>query len=247
MTATAHPANITYASKPTAVTRPAGMLVGGLFIAATVSAILGLIGYEPILSGPDYLSQGAEHAHQVLFGALMELILVCTAIGTAIGLFPILRKHNERLAVGYLSFRFLEAVIITIGIVAVLSLVTLSQEFVTGAASENDAFHPVGSVLLGIRAWTFMLGPNFMLGINTAMYSFVLYRSGLVPQPLAALGLTGAALVFIAAVLQLFGMVSLGSTPVVLLSLPIAVYEMLLAGWLIARGFRPTAWKGTMS
>ena len=116
--------------------RRAAAIVGVLFIFATVSAILGLLFYQPILAGPDYLINGAGHKNQVILGALMELILVCTAIGTAIGLFPVLRPYGERIALGHLCFRFLEAVVITIGIVAVLSLLTLSQDFVAAAAPD---------------------------------------------------------------------------------------------------------------
>ena len=90
--------------------RKSAIFVGVMFILATVSAILGLLFYQPILTGPDYLLNGAGHQNQVVLGALMELILVCTAIGTAIGLFPVLRPYGERIALGYLFFRFLEAV-----------------------------------------------------------------------------------------------------------------------------------------
>jgi Domain of unknown function (DUF4386) len=107
--------------------RSAAIFIGIMFIFATVSAMLAaFFFYPPILTGPDYLINGAAHSNQVVLGALMELVLVCTAIGTAIGLFPVLRPYGERIALGHLCFRFLEAVVITIGIVAVLSLLTVS-------------------------------------------------------------------------------------------------------------------------
>ena len=159
-----------------------------MFIFATVSAILGLLFYPPILTGPDYLINGAAHANQVVLGALMELVLVCTAIGTAIGLFPVLRPYGERIALGHLCFRFLEAVIITIGIVAVLSLLTVSQNFVAAAAPDASAFLVAGTLLRAVYKWTFVLGPLLFLGINTLMYSYLLYKSRLVPRPLAVLG-----------------------------------------------------------
>ena len=215
--------------------------VGILFITATVTAILGLLFFQPILTGPDYLMNGAGHKNQVILGALMELILVCSVIGTAIGLFPILRKYNESIALAHLCFRFLEAVIITIGIVSVLSLLTLSQDFVAAAAPDASAFHASGTLLLAVHDWTFMLGPLFMLGVNTLMYSYLLYKSKLVPRPLAVLGLTGATLVFGAALLVMFGVVLQLSIWAILLSLPVAVYEMILAVWLIVKGFNPSA------
>jgi hypothetical protein len=221
--------------------RQAARIVGVLFIIATVTAILGLLFYQPILTGPDYLMNGAAHKNQVILGALMELILACAAIGTAIGLFPVLRPYSERIALGHLFFRFLEAVIITIGIVAVLSLLTLSQAFVAAAAPDASAFHASGTLLRAVKDWTFMLGPLFMLGVNTLMYSYLLYKSKLVPRPLAVLGLTGATLVFGYAMLVMFGVAVQGSAPFVILALPIAAYEMILAGWLIVKGFNPTA------
>src|SRR3954451_18742130 len=94
--------------------KKAAKIVGGLFILAAVTAVIGLLLYDPILNGPDYLIKGAENANQVILGAVMELILVLTAIGTSIMLFPLLRKQNESIALGYVLFRFLEAVIITV-------------------------------------------------------------------------------------------------------------------------------------
>jgi hypothetical protein len=92
-----------------------------------------------------------------------------------------------------------------------------------------------------VHTWTFALGPLFMLGVNTFMYSYLFYKSKLVPRRLAVLGLTGATLVLVAALLVLFGVYPQLSVPVTLLALPIASYEMILAGWLIVKGFNPVA------
>ena len=227
--------------KPLNTNRRTAIIVGILFIFATVSAILGLMFYQPILTGPDYLINGAASRNQVILGALMELVLVGTAIGTAIGLFPVLRPYGERIALGHLFFWFLEAVIITIGIVAVLSLSTLSQAFVAAAAPDTAAFHVVGTLLLAVYKWTSMLGPLMMLGINTLMYSSLLYKSKLVPRPLAVLGLTGAILVFGASLVVLSGVATQFSTPVMLMCMPVAFFEMIFAGWLIVKGFNPSA------
>src|SRR4051812_31453095 len=109
-------------------------IVGVLFLLAAVTSVIGLILYKPIL-GSEYLTSGAEHANQVILGAVMELILVISAVGTATTLFPILRKHNETIALWHVCFRFLEAIIIMIGVISVLSLVTLSREFVEVGAT----------------------------------------------------------------------------------------------------------------
>lgn len=219
----------------------AATILGVLYILAAVMAVLGLILYSPILNGPDYLMQGAEHKNQVILGAIMELLVVCSVIGTAVWFFPVLRKYHESIALWYLCFRFLEAVLITIGIISVLSLLTLSQEFVATAAPNASAFQASGTVLIAIHAWTFLLGPALMLGINTAMYSSLLYKSRLVPRLIAVMGLIGAPLVFLEAVLALFGVISQVSVWGALLALPVAAYEMTLAVWLIVKGFNPAA------
>lgn len=221
--------------------RQAARLVGVLFILATVSAIVGLLLYQPILAGPNYLSNGAAHKNPVILGVLMELILVGTAIGTAIGLFPVLRQYSERLALGHLFFRFLEAIAIMIGIVSVLSLLTLSQAFAAAAAPDASVYHAVGTTLLAVKSWSFMLGPLLFLGVNTMMYSYLLFKSNLVPRPLAILGLAGSTLVLGSALLVLLGIATQSSTVAVLLAMPIAVYEMILAVWLIVKGFNATA------
>jgi hypothetical protein len=217
--------------------KKSALLVGVLFILAAVTAIIGLLLYDPILNGPDYLMKGSEHANQVILGALMELMLVVSAVGTATTMFPILRKYNETVALWHLCFRFLEAIIITIGIISVLSLLTLSREFAAAAAPDTASFHASGIVLKAIHDWTFMLGPLFMLGINTMMYSYIFYKSKLVPRFISILGMTGATLVFLCALLVMFGVIQQVSAWGAVLALPVAANEMILAVWLIVKGF----------
>ena len=221
--------------------KKAAKLVGVLFILAAVTAVIGLLLYDPILNGPDYLIKGSEHANQVIWGALMELILVASAVGTATTMFPILRKYNETIALWHVCFRFLEAIIITIGVISVLSLLTLSREFVAAGAQDTASFQASGTVLKAIHDWTFMLGPLFMLGINTMMYSYIFYKTKLVPKFISILGMTGATLVFICALLVMFDVVEQVSFWGGILSVPVAANEMILAVWLIVKGFNPSA------
>jgi len=216
-------------------------IVGVLFILATVTAIIGLNLYNPILEGPDYLIKGSEHSNQVILGALMELILVVSAVGTATTMFPILRRYNETIALWHVCFRFLEAIIITIGIISVLSLLTLSREFVTAGAPEIASFQTSGIILKAIHDWTFMLGPLFMLGINTMMYSYIFYKSKLVPRFISSLGMTGAAIVFIYALLVMFNVIQQVSVLGAIMALPVAANEIILALWLIVKGFNESA------
>ncbi|MFC0476280.1 DUF4386 domain-containing protein [Robertmurraya beringensis] len=189
------------------INKRAAKLVGVLFILAAVSAVAGVLLYDPILNGSDYLSNGSKHANQIIWGALMELILVVSAVGTATTMFPILRRYNETIALWHVCFRFLEAIVITVGVISVLSLLTLSREFIAAGAPDAAAFQTSGTVLKAIHEWTFMLGPNFMLGINTMMYSYIFYKTKFVPRFIPILGMTGAALVFVCALLVMFGVI----------------------------------------
>jgi hypothetical protein len=222
-------------------TRRHAAIVGVLYILATVTALLALPLYAPLLTGPEYLVNGAAASSQVLLGAVMELVLVGSAVGTAVGLFPFVRKVNESLALGYLFFRVIEAVVIAVGVVAVLALLTLSQDFAAAAAPDPAAYQVAGTVLLAVKAWTFLLGPNLLLGLNTLLYRSLHFRTHLVPRPLAILGMIASALILIQGPQQMFGVFQPLSTPVVLMSLPVAAFEMLLAGWLIVKGFRSAA------
>jgi hypothetical protein len=221
--------------------RVAAKIVGVLFILAAVTAIIGLKLYDPILNGPDYLMNGSKNANQVIVGALMELILVVSAVGTATTMFPILKKYNETIALWHICFRFLEAIIITVGVISVLSLLTLSREYVAAGASDIGSFQASGTLLKAIHDWTFLLGPNFMLGINTMMYSYIFYKSELLPRFIPILGMTGATLVFLAAILEMFGVFSQISVWGAVLSLPVFANEMILAVWLIMKGFNESA------
>lgn len=220
--------------------KKAAKIVGVLFILAALSAVIGLNLYDPILNGPDYLIKGSKHANQVILGAVMELILVVSAIGTATTMFPLLRKYNETIALWHVCFRFLEAIIITVGIISVLSLLTLSQEFVAAGAPDPASFHSSGIILKAIHDWTFMLGPLFMLGINTVMYSYIFYKTKLVPRFISILGMTGATFVFVCALFVMFGVFPQISFWGAILAVPVAANEMILAVWLLIKGFNET-------
>lgn len=221
--------------------RMRAIVVGILFILATTTAIIGLVSYDPILNGSDYLIKGSEHANQIKLGAIMELILVVTAIGTAIALFPLLRRHNESIALAHLCFRFLEAVVITVGIISMLTLFTLSQEYVKAGAPDVSFYEASGTLLRSVYRWAFLFGPGFFLGINTMMYSYLLFKTKLVPRVITSWGLIGATSILINAILVLYGVIAPFTTPYLVLSFPIATYEMILAVWLIVKGFNQPA------
>ncbi len=221
--------------------RQAAVVVGVLYILAAVVSVIGLELYGPILIGSNYLVNGAANKDQVLLGAAMELLVVCSVVGTAVGLFPVLRRVNERVALAYFCFRFMEATVIAVGIISVLSLLTLSQAYAAAAAPDAAAYAASGTLLKAAHDWTFLFGPALMLGINTTLYSSLLFKSRLVPRVIGVMGMGGAALVFLEGILVLFGVIAQVSVAGGLLALPVAVFEMTLAVWLIVKGFNRSA------
>lgn len=212
------------------------MIIGVLYIVAAVTSVIAVVFYQPVLSEQWYMSVANGFETKVLIGVLNDIFLVAAAIGTAVMLFPYLRRWNEHMALGYLCFRFMEAVFISVGLVSILGLLHLGLHYEAGSlAIEN--LHAVGLTLQAFHSWTFMLGPNLMLGLNTIMYSYLLYRTGLVPKPLALFGMGTAVMVFLAGLLEMFGIVEPISTAKGLFALPVGVYEMSLAVWLLIKGF----------
>lgn len=213
------------------------IITGCFFIAATVSAIIGLKLYDPLLTSTEYLIDGAANSSQIVLGAVFEMFLVISVCGTATMLYPYLKVYNARSAITYYTFRFMEAICILLGLVSVLSLLTLSHSYTTSVNADDSYYNAIGTLAKAFHDWSFILGPKFLLGINTFIYSYVFYKMQLVPKKLALLGMTGACLVFSNALLGMFGF--LGSLSVVdlLLAFPVAIYEMILAVWLIAKGF----------
>jgi len=217
------------------------IVIGVLFIVAAVASIIGFLLYGPILNNPDYVLKGPTSENQIALGAFFELVTAAAVAGTSITLFQYLRRRSETKAVSYLAFRLLEAFLIVLGAVSMLSILTLRQQFAAGMALDAAALQVFARALIAVHDWTFILGPNFMLGINTLIYSSVLYQTKLIPRPLATLGVIAAICVFTAGVLELFGIIAQVSAWGAVLSLPVATFEIGFAVYLIARGFRPAA------
>lgn len=213
-------------------------LTGIFFLVAAISSIMGLKLYDPILVSTDFLVSGSHHYSEIVFGAICELILAVSAIGTGIMLYPSLKQYNESLGIGYLSFRILEVVFIVIGTISILTVLSICQSYNNGVIADKMNAQSVGTAFIAAHDWTFILGPNFMLAVNTFIYSYVFIKTELIPKKLAALGIVAACLIMIAAICEMFGLFKQISAWGILLALPIAVYEITLAIRLIAKGFK---------
>jgi len=216
-------------------------IVGALYIIATAAPIMtapflgflggGIIG-EPI---PDYLVSVSANENQVYIGMLVELVWALAVIGIPIVLFPILKKHNGVLALGFFSLRFVEGLSTVVGSIVLLTLLTLSQEFVKAGVPDASYFQTLGTLLLAAREWTFMIGSGLFFSLSALVLNSVLYRSRLIPRWLSGWGLIGAVLSFATYLLQLYGI------ELDILFLPIALQEMVFAVWLIVKGFNSSA------
>jgi len=212
-------------------------LTGIFFIVAAISSIVGLKFYDPILTSKDFLVSGLSNYNMVILGAICELILAVTAIGTGIMLYPYLKRYNESLGTGYLSFRVMEVVFIVIGTISILTVLSICQSYGTGIITDKIYAQSTGNTFIAVHDWAFILGPNFMLAINTAIYSYVFLKTGLVPKKLAIFGLIASCLIMVAALCEMFGLFRQISAWGIVLALPIAIFEITLAIRLIASGF----------
>lgn len=174
-------------------------------------------------------------------GAFLEVITAIANIGTAVTLFPILKRQNEGVALGYVAARVLESTVIVVGIVSLLSVVTLRQDLAGAAGADAASLATAGKSLVAIHDSTFLLGPAFCAGFgNGLLLGYLMYRSALVPRAMAALGLIGGTLAFASATAVLFGLYEQASVPSFVATLPEIAWEATLGIWLIVKGFKPS-------
>ncbi|SDF50754.1 protein of unknown function [Blastococcus fimeti] len=218
-------------------TRPNAVAAGVFFLVAFAAAIAGLALYQPALGDPGYVL-GAGSDPQVLLGGFFELLLAGSCIGTGVALYPVVKRYGPSVALGYVCGRLLEAAIISMGIVATLSLVSLRQAAPTG---DDEALTTAARTLIALHDWTFLLGPGLVIGVNSMLLAWLMLRSRLVPAWIARLGLTGGALVLASSTAVLFGLYAQTSAIALVAAIPVAAWELCLAVRLIATGFRHLA------
>lgn len=214
-------------------------VTGVLFIITIIASIPAVyVFYGPVLNNPDYIV-GAGADTRVFWGAFLEVITALACIGTAVVLFPIVKRQNEAVALGYVAVRVLEATIIVVGIVSLLSVVTLRQE-ATGAGAAS--LLTIGKSLVAFHDWTFLLGPGFLAGLGNGMLlGYLMYSSRVVPRAMAILGLIGGPLAFASATATLFGLYEQVSVWAAIAIIPEFFWELSLGIWLIVKGFNPSA------
>jgi hypothetical protein len=214
-------------------------LIFGLFFAGTfVFSIPALFFYDPVLHDAGYVLGGGFDT-RISMGALFEILLAICNIATAIVLFPVVRRVKEAVALGYVASRIVESVIILMGVISLMSIVTLRANFAPGA--DTNALTMAGRSLLAFHDWTFLLGPQFCAGFgNGLLLGYLMYRSGLVPRRMALLGLVGGPLAFIGGVLVLFDALKPMSAGLFALTVLEIAWELSITIYTIVKGFRPS-------
>jgi hypothetical protein len=220
-------------------TRRTALVAGGFYLITFVSSIPAVFLLDPVLNDSNYIvSSGADT--RVLWGCFLDLVNAIACIGTAVTLFPVVKRQNEAVALGFVTARVFEAAVIVIGVVSLLSVVTLRQDLAGAAGADARSLVTVGRSLVAIRDWTFLLGPSLVPGVNALLLGYLLYRSGLVPRPIPVLGLIGAPLLIASATATLFR----SNHPVTVLAaiatVPIFLWELSLGVWLVVKGFKPS-------
>ena len=214
--------------------RRTARIAGWFMLSTFVTSIAALIFYGPILSDHAFIL-GSGGDTRVTVGAMLEILLMVGNIGTAVVVFPILRRQNETLALGYVASRIVESVAIGIGVISLLTVLTLGKDL--AGAADPGQLDIAGRTLVAIHDWTFLFGPGFCVGVNGLLLGWLMYRSGLMPQRLALLGVVGGPLIFASAIAVLFGAYEQDGLHV-LFSVPEAAFELSFAIYLIVKGFR---------
>jgi hypothetical protein len=207
-------------------------LVAGAFYLLTFISIPTLFLYGPVHDPKYIVGPGPDTA--VIFGGVLEMIVALAGIGTAVTLYPVVKRQNEGVALGFVGSRVLEAATIFAGVVYLLSVVTLRQ---AGAGAGALA---TGQALVVLYDRTFLIGQSFIPAVNALLLGSLLYQSRLVPRVLPLLGFIGAALLVAADIAVLFGLIGQHAPTTALAALPIALWEFSLGVWLVVKGFNPS-------
>lgn len=212
----------------------------GWFMAITfVTSIAALLIYHPVLHDHKYIL-GPGHDTRIELAALLEVFLAIGGIGVAVVMFPILRRESERLALGYVASRIVESTMICVGLISVLSVLTLRGDLAASIGGNSGSLVIAGRTLVAIHDWTFLMGPGFCVGVNDVLLGYLMYSTGLMPPPLALVGLIGGPLIFASKILVVFGVWDIYSSTAGIFAIPVFVFEASFAIYLIVKGFRPS-------
>jgi len=212
--------------------------IGWLFVAATAAGVASVLVMSSALDDDDLLAAVSSHQGSLLLGELLIFVMLTSMVGTAVLLYPVLRNRSETLALSYALARAFEVVIISVGLVAGLLLLPLSWEHGASSGGDASSAEVVAASLKAAGDWTGYLGAQMVFSVSALVLNLAFYRYQLVPRWLSVWGLVGVPMMFASGMLVMVESLNSGASTLNLLVVPLAVQEMVMAIWLITRGFR---------
>jgi uncharacterized protein DUF4386 len=236
-TASVEAGQVLYAPSP--AEQRTARIMGAWFLGTFLFSVPAFWFYDPLSNHAGYVL-GSGHDTRIGVGVLLEILLAISGIATAVVIFPIVKRVNESVALGYIASRTVESIVILIGVLSLMSVVALRQDGVTPAGSQGQLVD-VARSLLAVHDQTALLGPQFCAGLgNGILLGYLMWRSRLLPRPMAMIGLIGGPLALLAGVGVVLGAWSIHAGLPVALTAPEAIWEFSLSVWLLAKGFRPS-------
>ncbi len=224
---------------PTQAEQRTARIMGAWFLATFVFSIPAFWFYDPVLNDANYVVGGGDDT-RVAVGAVLEILLAISGIATAVVIFPIVKRVNESVALGYIASRTVESILILVGVLSLMSIVALRQDL-ADAGNTSGALTDVGRSLLAVHEQTSLLGPQLCAGLgNGILLGYLMWRSRLLPRPLVMFGLIGGPLAFLGGIGVLLGAWDNPSGPLVALTVLEVIWEFSLSVWLLVSGFRPS-------
>jgi len=215
--------------------RTTARVVGVVYLAGFVVGIGGDGLIRSILVAPDHLSTVSANSMLLAIGAILWLLAVAGDAAHGVLMFPVLKPHNERIAIGYLAARIVDAVFIAVMVLFLLLQIPLGSEYLKAGASDTSYLQALSIVSVQASQYAYQIGMS-TLGVAGLMLCYTLYKAKLVPRPLAVWGLVGYAIIFCGMVSEVFGS-GLGLVS----SIPGGLWEVFIGVWLIAKGFNASA------
>jgi hypothetical protein len=237
MTLTAHTPE---ATRPVPDSMRRTSLAAGILYLITFVSIPSLFLYGPVRDDEDFVL-GAGSDTGVLWAAASEVVVALAGIGTAVVLFRVAKRQSETAALGFVTARVLEGSLILVGVVSMVTLLTLRHDVAGSAGADPASLVTTGHTLVATYDWAFLLSQSLMPVFNALCLGYVMYRSGLVPRILPVIGLVGAPLLLASDIAIFFGVYDRMAPIAALAALPIAAWEFSLGVYLTVKGFRPAA------
>lgn len=216
--------------------RKTTLTAGSLFIIGTIAGVLSI---APAIDTSDYLVQASANEYQVIIAAVFQFIMAIAYIGFAVLLYPILKKFNDSLAVGFISFKLIAGVFNLIGVIVILLLLTLSKEYIEAGSPDSSYFQTFGTLLRSTRDLVNHVVMILVHCLGGLMLYYIFYKTRLVPRWLSYWGFVGTIFTIVTTFLVLFSVIEIVTPIYIILSMPMALLELVLAIWLIIKGLNP--------